>query len=48
MRFISEKELARVIGGSNQLHMVLTLPVPEKEDLPRPWEKFHGPYKIYR
>ena len=48
MCFINEKELAKVIGGSNQLHMVLTLPVPKEEDLPSPWEKFPGPYKIYR
>lgn len=35
-------------GGSNRLHMVLTLPVPKKGDLPSPWEKFPGPYKIYK
>ena len=48
MSFINEKGLANVIGGRNQLHMVLTLPVPKEEDLPSPWEKFPGPYKIYR
>lgn len=51
MSFINENELVKVIGGSNQfnqLHMVLTLPVPKQEDLPSPWEKFPGPYKIYR
>lgn len=48
MYFISEKELVKVIGGSNQLNTMLTLPMPKKEDLPRPWEKFTGPYRIYK
>lgn len=51
IREVKDTELEKVIGGSNQfdqLHMVLTLPVPKKGDLPSPWEKFPGPYKIYK